>query len=458
MATGSQTASPAGGFRFRFHPRVLGSAAPVFPGFEIDICDRVGDDEKPDAVWHRERAKQMIKAHPEIKDLFGNTPSTAFWCLLFASLQVVLALAVGQHSFWLVLAAAFVAGPLININLFMLAHECNHNLVFKKTSWNRWLYTLTTLPMFLSGHHTWWVEHHVHHNDLGAKKDFIKRRRSFFLLTKQRVAWFITRGPIYNWFSWISTPLFQPYSLFMLVTQAARSLIGLLVYLVCLPFRRKLEPSNTAVAILADQHLVSGYEKYGIKFWAVAYPLLSLGLAVMLFVLGGWKAVLYLFLSQVFMTGFLHPLMFGMILSNSHFHGHKRYQPSASYYGWLNWITFNYGLHTEHHDIAGIPWSRLPQLRKIAPEFYDDLVKTRSYSALGLQFAFCRREIFEDNFDNEVHRNLAMIGDWHVRPVVDVPSEEMPPDDESEGFIQTEFHEEESALESVGAGHHGESD
>ena len=304
--------------------------------------------------------------------------------------------------------AAYVLGSWININLFMLAHECNHSLVFKKTRWNRWLFTLTTLPMFLSGHHTWWMEHHVHHNDLGAKKDFIKRRRSVLLMTKQRVALFFTKGPIHAMFNWASTPLFQPYSLLMLTTQAARSLTGLILYVVELPFRRTTEPSDRVVAILADEHLVSGYEKYGVKRWAVVYPLLSLALVAGLFLIGGWKSVLYLLLSSLFLTGFLHPTMFGMILSNSHFHGHSTYQPSASYYGWFNRLTFNFGLHTEHHDIAGIPWSRLPRLRQIAPEAYDDLVQTKSYSLLALQFAFCSRSGLAENFGNEIQRNLEM--------------------------------------------------
>ena len=48
--------------RVEFHPRVLGSAAPMFPGYEVDICDHVDDDQKPDAVWHRERARQIGNA------------------------------------------------------------------------------------------------------------------------------------------------------------------------------------------------------------------------------------------------------------------------------------------------------------------------------------------------------------------------------------------------------------
>ncbi len=48
------------------------------------------------------------------------------------------------------------------------------------------------------------------------------------------------------------------------------------------------------------------------------------------------------------------------------------YQPTLSYYGstlW-NWLTLNELLHVEHHDLSGVPWTRLHKLRQIAPEFY----------------------------------------------------------------------------------------
>src|SRR5438874_5160565 len=216
---------PPGGFVPRFHPRIIGSAAPVFPGFEVDILDRVPDAEREDAVWHRERARAMLKAHPEIKNLFGHDPTTAFWCLAAAGAQIAIALAVSRGPWWLMLLAAWLIGSSINIMLFQLGHECVHGLVFKKQGWNRALFTVTTLPMFLSGHHTWWPEHLVHHTDMGAKKDFITRRRSFFLTTR------------------LTTPLLVPYSLFMLVTQFVRSLVGLVMYVAGL-FVGRSKPSQ----------------------------------------------------------------------------------------------------------------------------------------------------------------------------------------------------------------------
>ena len=39
-----------------FHPRILGTPTPMFPGYEIDISDRVGDSDKPDykCQWVRQ--------------------------------------------------------------------------------------------------------------------------------------------------------------------------------------------------------------------------------------------------------------------------------------------------------------------------------------------------------------------------------------------------------------------
>jgi len=48
-------------------------------------------------------------------------------------------------------------------------------------------------------------------------------------------------------------------------------------------------------------------------------------------------------------------------------------QETYSYYGSGNLPFLNIGYHNEHHDFAAVPWSKLPDIKQRAREFYDPL-------------------------------------------------------------------------------------
>lgn len=59
-----------------------------------------------------------------------------------------------------------------------------------------------------------------------------------------------------------------------------------------------------------------------------------------------------------------------------------------SYYGPLNFFTYNVGLHNEHHDFPAVPWTRLPALHEIAKEFYAELPRHESWVGVIWQFVW----------------------------------------------------------------------
>jgi len=87
----------------------------------------------------------------------------------------------------------------------------------------------------------------------------------------------------------------------------------------------------------------------------------------------GTGPLIYLLLCLM-IAGGCHPCAGHFISEHYVFpHYNTNVQETFSYYGVLNKISWNVGYHNEHHDFTTIPWSRLPELRRIASEYYDDL-------------------------------------------------------------------------------------
>ena len=109
------------------------------------------------------------------------------------------------------------------------------------------------------------------------------------------------------------------------------------------------------------------------------------------------KSLLYLLLSS-FLAGSLHPLAGHFIAEHYVYEAVTPTQrdPSNrvpvpetfSYYGPLNFLTYNVGYHNEHHDFPAVAWTKLPKVREMAKEFYADLPYHRSWTYAIWQFIF----------------------------------------------------------------------
>lgn len=88
-------------------------------------------------------------------------------------------------------------------------------------------------------------------------------------------------------------------------------------------------------------------------------------------------------MASTYLAGSLHPLA-GHFISEHYVFGNS--DETFSYYGPLNALSFNVGYHNEHHDFPNVPWTRLPKVKALAPEFYDHLPHHTSW--VGVLWTF----------------------------------------------------------------------
>jgi sphingolipid delta-4 desaturase len=283
---------------------------------------------------HAQRARQMLAAHPELRELAGPAPSTGLWILTLVVVQLGLAFLVGNRNWMIWVPVAYLAGATIDHALWALIHDTCHNLVFRSRTANRLLAILANLPLVVPGAIAFGKYHLLHHRHMGD----LEFDAGIPGPTEARV---IGRSRVAK-AAWVAGTIF--------------------VQGIVRPRRLKRVT------------LLDGWTIVNIVIQAAA-------MALVVYVAGG-APFKYLVMSAVFAIG-LHPL--GARWIQEHF-ALAPGQETYSYYGPLNKVSFNVGYHNEHHDIVNVPWSRLPQIRRIAPEFYDSLHSYSSWTALLVRF------------------------------------------------------------------------
>ena len=284
---------------------------------------------------HAGRAKEIMKRHPAIRELAGRNPWSALLVLLLVAFQTGAAWLLREQAAWVVVGAAFAVGAFVSHTLWVLIHECSHNLVFRNATWNRLVAIVANFPHLLPSAVSFQKYHLKHHAFQGVYEldaDLPNRWEARLV---------------------------------------GRSFLAKALWLLLFPIFQVTRPPR-----LKEIRLFDGW-----VFVNIAAQL-AYDAAVVVFL--GPKALLFLGASFFFSVG-LHPLGARWIQEHYLVSGT---QETSSYYGILNVPALNVGYHNEHHDFPSVPWNRLPAVRRAAPEAYDTLFWHRSWTLLLLRFLF----------------------------------------------------------------------
>jgi sphingolipid delta-4 desaturase len=239
---------------------------------------------------------------------------------------------------WAIVLVAIAVGAFINHALYVLIHECAHNLVFQSSRANQLAGLACDFALVLPSALAFRKYHLFHHRYFGQYE--------------------------------MDPDIVSHDEARLIGNSAWRKALWVFV----LPVSQALRPMKLA-------------KLRGIKLWE---PWIKANLVIIvlfdvaiLAVLGP-KALAYLALSTLFALG-LHPLGGRWIQEH---HVTKEGQETYSYYGPLNKVCFNMGFHNEHHDFPAVPWNRLPAVKRLAPEFYDSLASYQSWVGVLRKFIF----------------------------------------------------------------------
>ena len=287
-------------------------------------------------VSHHVRARQLLKAHPEVKRLMTRNATTALITVGCVALQVAVAYALRGQAWYWTLAASYVLGAFVCHTLFVIIHEATHNLVFKGQWANAAVGIGANLPMVLPTAMSFRKFHLKHHSALGHFEHDADLPDHY------------------------EAKLIQHYA------------IGKAVWLFFFPIFQLVRTFRCRSVVPFDKYIAANW---------VAQILFNVGIYFWL----GPAAFLYLFFSFWFSVS-LHPV--GARWIQEHYLILSPEQETTSYYGRLNGVHLNIGYHNEHHDLPGVPWNKLPELRRLAPEFYEPLLHHTSYTKVLLRFLF----------------------------------------------------------------------
>ncbi len=302
----------------------------------------------------------------------GPDPGCVYIVIAMVIFNIISSYFIGQLSYFWITVISYFLGGVINHSLTLAIHELSHNMVFgnKYPLTNRLFGMFANLPIGVPMAVSFKIYHMEHHRYQGIEGYDVDLPTAwegqFFKNIPLKILWLFLQ------------PLFYAFRPFFVRPKPPTY----------------LEILNVVIQVIAD---------------ALIWYFL------------GFKALYYLLIGTFLCLG-IHP-MAGHFISE-HYMFDRGYE-TYSYYGPWNYITFNVGYHMEHHDFPYIPGSRLPEVKRIAAEFYDPLPKHDSWVSVLFLYLFkpqmgpyarVKRE-FEDIYGKKKAENPYLHVDNTMKPV-----------------------------------------
>lgn len=304
----------------------------------------------PQSRRHNDMRRDALKSHPELAELSGSDPRTALALPFLLTVQWGIAWLVSDTNFWIVGLTAFFVGQFVYHSAASLIHETCHRLVFRgakaKLGFDLALeFILTSYGKQLIYQHQHITSHHPYVGDYD--RDY-EHEDICALQARQHVR---RTHP---------------------VLQRGLTILTLILHLLPLGF------------MLGDLILPRLYawasgkpQKDPVQRYTGSYPTSAemrpfiavsiLSNLALLAVFGPWALLYHIWSLSIFLGKFG---ISNLGQSLSEHPGMDMENPTRSTYGWINIPFFNTGYHNEHHSFPNVPWTRLPDLHKGAPEVF----------------------------------------------------------------------------------------
>lgn len=412
------------------------------------------------AVWHQQRRKAMIKKYgDQIIPLERNSSSQFIGMplLVISNLSLLtlsLISGVNDLEVYQIFGLAIFPGSMFSLWQLQILHDCLHGSLFEKQSQRQ--QSTGTIPKSSTSNKNgrrrkqlqndvlFWGSmpsifgyflylkygHLSHHSNVGdpsrasLEKLFNSNQSNFedgdVLFVAHRMKLKGEIGPTFELPFFRDVPLL-PEKVTMSISkggfdqwktnsqQPGNLSWNVAVFAASFLFERFMLLINDFVVALAGRNFFFPNKPDSFHEECTEYARAASLLRASLLLIGGWKTLLFLYLSETVWSIPPHPAS-AMFVSNHPSAVDETSGdcvPSMSTYSglWYSLFTLGTNYHCEHHDFPMIPFHKLHELRQIAPEFYrsgseDDILEVMKKSFTEPDYYAC---MDVHNLNNESH-------------------------------------------------------